>query len=118
MQGFNKKRKISLYLSSLGFFLDISQPPFCGSLHPFYKHFSFPYLSSWPASSQIFLEIIVTSSLGSPPIFILKHYFWGLFALFRLSYTYLMWKRLSREPLINADVTTSVILILSEGFPR
>ncbi|KAK9983250.1 hypothetical protein SO802_032775 [Lithocarpus litseifolius] len=36
----------------------------------------------------------------------------------RLSYVYLMWKRLGREPLINAKVTTSVILIISGGFLR
>ena len=39
---------------SLSLFLDISQPPLCGSLLPFYKHFSFPYLSSWLTPSQIF----------------------------------------------------------------
>ena len=38
--------------------------------------------------------------------------------LFRLSYMCLMRKRLGRKPLINAKVTTLVILILSRGFPR
>ena len=38
--------------------------------------------------------------------------------MFRLSYTYLMWKRLGGEPLYNAEVAISMILILSGSFPR
>ena len=41
-----------------------------------------------------------------------------MFLLFRLSYTYLMWKRLGGEPLYNAEVAISMILILSGSFPR
>ena len=36
----------------------------------------------------------------------------------QVSYLYLMWKRLGRESLINAEVTVSVILILSRCFLR
>ena len=43
---------------------------------------------------------------------------WGLFALFRLIYMHLMWKRLGKKPFINAEVTASVILIFSGCFPR
>ena len=40
----------------------------------------------------------------------------GVFVLFRLIYMHLMWKRLDREPLINVEVTVSMILILSGCF--
>ena len=38
--------------------------------------------------------------------------------VFRLVYKHLMWKRLGRKHLINAEVTASVILILSWHFLR
>ena len=38
----------------------------------------------------------------------LKKDFWVISVLFRLSYMYLMWKKLGREPLINAEVKTFV----------
>ena len=43
----------------------------------------------------------LTLSVSSPPIF-WNSDFWGLFVLFRLSYLYLMRKRLDKNPIINA----------------
>lgn len=101
-------------------FLEKEPPPpcFCCSLPPFYKHLSFRYLSSWsisPASplpagflGDIHLYFPWFSPHSYPETRLL-----GVSLLFRLSYMYLLRKRLCREPLINAKVTISVILILS-----
>ena len=43
----------------------------------------------------------LTLSVSSPPLF-WNSDFWGLFVLFRLSYLYLMRKRLDKNPIINA----------------
>ena len=110
--------------SFLGFFSQYfskkNPPPpcFCCSLPPFYKHLSFHYLSSWsisPASplpagflGDIHLYFPWFSPHSYPETRLL-----GVSLLFRLSYMYLLRKRLCREPLINAKVTISVILILS-----
>ena len=61
---------------------------------------------------------IFPSSIGFPSILIIKQDFWGVFVLFKLSYMYLMWQRLGGEPLTNAKVVVSVILILLGSFPR
>ena len=61
---------------------------------------------------------IFPSSIGFPSILIIKQDFWGVFVLFRLSYMYLMWQRLSGEPLTNVEEAVSVILILLGSFPR
>ena len=90
--------------------LSITPPP------PLYRHFFFLYLPSWPTSSWIF-GILVASHSVLPPF----HHEIGLLGvstLFRLIYMHLMWKRLGREPLINAEVTAFAILILSGHFPR
>ena len=106
---------LSLSLSPLSL-LDIFQPPLCGILHPFYKHFSFSYLSNWPTPCQNFWRFLSHPLLVTSPIFIMKLDFWGYFVLFKLSYEYLMWKILGREPLINVKVTTSMILIFLGGW--
>ena len=84
-----------------------------------------PFISIYPSlisPTSLLLAIFFGDTCHILPwfslIFIMKHDFWGLFVLFRLSYVYLMWKRLGREPLINVEVTTSMIFILSGGFPR
>ena len=90
-------------------FLNISQPLLCCSLLPlspklacFHSDF-LGYLSHPPSILPYFHHEI-------------RHL--GVFTLFRLSYMHLMWKRLSREPLIYVELAVSVILILSWCFPR
>ena len=59
---------------------------------------------------------IFPPSIGFPGVLIIKQYFWEVSVLFRLSFMYLMWKRLGREALINVEVMTSMTLILLGGF--
>ena len=61
---------------------------------------------------------IFPSPIGFPSVLILKQDFWRVLVLFKLAYTHLMWQGLSGEPLINVEVTISVILILSGSFLR
>ena len=112
---------LSLSLSLFyGFFVVFHNPLFCGNLLLFYRHFYFPYLSSWPALSRIFWGYLSHLPLVLP-LFIMKQDFWGEWGvsiLFRLSNIYLMWKRLGKAPFINVEVTIFVIFIPLRGFPR
>ena len=91
---------------------------FCCSLPPFYKHLSFHYLSSWSISlaGPLLVGFLGDIHLFFPwfsPRSYLETRLLGVSLLFRLSYMYLIWKRLCREALINVKVTISVIFILS-----
>ena len=93
-------------------------PSFCHTPPPFsYKllHFLIP-LAGLPLPESFW--DIFPSPIGFPFILILKQDFWGVFVLFKLSYTYSMWQGLGGELLINAEVAVSMILILSGSFLR
>ena len=81
------------------------------------SHRSFPSLIPQASLPLAFWDIFL-SPIGFPFVLILKQDFWEVFVLFRLSYTYLTWQRLGEEPLINAKVAISIILIHSRSFPR
>lgn len=110
----------SCVIFSLLFFLRFSPQylltPLCCTLLPFCKHFFSlsPQLACSQMDFQDTCHIIPLFCL----IFIMKLRLLGVFVLFKLIYIHLLWKRLGREPLINAEVASSVILILSKCFPR
>lgn len=120
MLGFKKDSHTSTYFS-LSFFSFL------------FQHFSTPFsvAQSPPpfigVSSSLILPTglflarfsrIFSPSLLVFPLSYLETRFLGVFILFRLSYTYLMRQMLGKEPLINAEVKISVILIYLGDFPR
>ena len=116
-QGKKGNQKYNLSLSLWVFFLIFFNPHFVVTFTPFIS--IFPSLIS--PTSLLLAKFFRDTCHILPwlsPIFIIKHDFWELFVLFKLFYVYLMWKRLGKEPLINVEVTTSVILVLLGGFPR
>ena len=101
--------------SFLGFFSQYfskkNPPPpcFCCSLPPFYKHLSFRYLSSWSISPAGPLPAGFLRDIHLLfPWFSLHSYpetgLLGVSLLFRLSYMYLLQKRLCREPPIKREL--------------
>ena len=116
-QGKKGNQKYNLSLSLWVFFLIFFNPHFVVTFTPFIS--IFPSLIS--LASLLLARFFGDTCHILPwlsPIFIIKHDFWELFVLLKLFYVYLMWKRLGKEPLINVEVTTSVILILLGDFPR
>ena len=59
----------------------------------------------------------LTISVSSPPLSWNSN-FWGLFVLFRLSYLYLMWQRLGKNPIINAGAKFFNLFACSRSFPQ
>ena len=43
--------------------------------------------------------------------------FWGLFVMFKLSYLYLMWQGLGKNPIINAEAKIFNLLACFRSFP-
>ena len=58
----------------------------------------------------------LTLSDSSPPLSWNSN-FWGSFVLFRLSYLYLMWQRLSKNPIINVEAKIFKLFACSRSFP-
>ena len=58
----------------------------------------------------------LTLSDSSPPLSWNSN-FWGSFVLFRLSYLYLMWQRLSKNPIINVEAKIFNLFACSRSFP-
>ena len=110
------KECLFFYFSSL-FSSLFSHPLFRCHLLFFYRHSPYLILPTGLPLTWSFWDIS-HSSIGFSPLLILKQDFWGVFVLFRLSYMHLMWKKLDREPLINAKVIVFVILILLGNFLR
>ena len=57
----------------------------------------------------------LTLSDSSPPLS-WNSDFWELFVLFRLSYLYLMWQRLGKNPIINAEAKIFYLIACSGSF--
>ena len=74
-----------------------------------YRYIPCPYLYSCSVVSQIFF---FTLSISSPPLS-LNFDSWGMSVLLRLSYMHLMWHRLGKNPLINAEVRIFNLLVCS-----
>ena len=113
---------VSPFNSFLGFLSIFLNPPFVAASPLFISIFlsliSLAGLFLQLACPARFLGDIYLPFPWFSPVLILKQDFWGVSVLFRLSYMYLMRKRSSREPLINTEVTISVILIPSGNFLR
>ena len=101
---YNRLEVLSISLS-LSFFLI---PTIC-QFPPLYRHVFCPYPSSCLVSSRILKDIF-------PPLPCPETLLLGVFPLFRLSHMHSMRKRLGGDPLINAEVKISAILICLEGF--
>ena len=65
--------------------------------------------------SGIFFFTLSVSS--PPPPLYLNSGSWGMSVLLRLSYMHLMWHRLGKNPLINAEVRIFNFLLCSGSFP-
>ena len=97
-----------LFLSDLS--LIVSPPPYIDKFSTFNLPAVLPPIGfSW---------ILFLFFIGFPPFFYPETGLLGVFSLFRLFHMYLMWQRLGRVPLINAEVKISATLICLEGLPR
>ena len=109
--------QFSLSLSPFGFSPNLSEPPFTLHLPPFYRHF--PLLYPQLAYFQLVLgDTCHITFMFYHPFIKGKKRLLGVSALFKLVYQHLMWKKLGKEHLINAEVTISIILISLWHLPR
>ena len=86
-----------------------TSPPFIGT---------FPFTLSLVGLFPTRFKGYLSYHLSTLPSFHHEIGLLGVSLLFRLVFRHLMWKRLGREPLINAEVTASVVLIISWYFPN
>ena len=109
--------QFSLSLSPFDFSPNLSEPPFTLHLPPFYRNF--PLLYPQLAYFQLVLgDTCHITFMFYHPFIKEKKRLLGVSALFKLVYQHLMWKKLGKEHLINAEVTISMIIISLWHLPR